>query len=66
MKSLLNKLRARLGDLWWYSQMIFVACRSGDVIQAVIGQARTHVREHLHLRHPRRLRQDQVLRFPQI
>ena len=37
MKSLLNRLHARLGDLWWYSLMIFVACRSGDVIQAFIG-----------------------------
>lgn len=37
MKALLDKLHARLGDLWWYSLMIFVACRSGDVIQAFIG-----------------------------
>ena len=37
MKSLLNRLHARLGDLWWYSLMIFIACRSGDVIQAFIG-----------------------------
>ena len=32
-----DKLHARLGDLWWYSLMIFVACRSGDAIQAFIG-----------------------------
>jgi len=37
MKSLLDKLHTRIGDLWWYSLMIFVACRSGDVIQAFIG-----------------------------
>ena len=37
MKAFLDKLHARLGDLWWYSLMIFVACRSGDVIQAFIG-----------------------------
>lgn len=37
MKTLLDRLHARLGDLWWYSLMIFVACRSGDVIQAFIG-----------------------------
>ena len=32
-----QKLHARLGDFWWYSLMLFVACRSGDVIQAFIG-----------------------------
>ncbi len=37
MKSLLNRIHARVGDLWWYSAMIFLACRSGDVIQAFIG-----------------------------
>ncbi len=37
MKALLDRLHAKLGDLWWYSLMIFVACRSGDVIQAFIG-----------------------------
>lgn len=34
---MLKRLHARLGDFWWYSLMIFVACRSGDVIQAFIG-----------------------------
>lgn len=37
MQTFLNRLHARVGDLWWYSAMIFVACRSGDVIQAFIG-----------------------------
>ena len=37
MKALFDKLHAKLGDLWWYSLMIFVACRSGDAIQAFIG-----------------------------
>lgn len=37
MRALLDKLHSRLGDLWWYSLMIFIACRSGDVIQAFIG-----------------------------
>lgn len=37
MKALLNRLHARIGDLWWYSAMIFIACRSGDAIQAFIG-----------------------------
>ena len=32
-----EKLHAKIGDLWWYSAMIFIACRSGDVIQAFIG-----------------------------
>ena len=32
-----KRLHARLGDFWWYSLMIFVACRSGDAIQAFIG-----------------------------
>jgi len=37
MKRIIDRLHARVGDLWWYSLMIFVACRSGDVIQAFIG-----------------------------
>ena len=37
MRKLLDRLHAKLGDLWWYSLMIFIACRSGDVIQAFIG-----------------------------
>lgn len=37
MKDLLNRIHARVGDLWWYSAMIFLACRSGDAIQAFIG-----------------------------
>ena len=32
-----QKLHSRLGDFWWYSLMLFVACRSGDAIQAFIG-----------------------------
>lgn len=34
---MLKRLHQKLGDLWWYSAMIFLACRSGDVIQAFIG-----------------------------
>ena len=37
MKRALSKLHAKVGDFWWYSLMIFVACRSGDAIQAFIG-----------------------------
>ncbi len=36
MQSLKN-LRARFGDFWWWSLAIFLACRSGDVIQAFAG-----------------------------
>ena len=39
MKALLNRIHERVGDLWWYSAMIFLACRSGDAIQAFIGSA---------------------------
>ena len=34
---MLRKLHDKIGDLWWYSAMIFIACRSGDLIQAFIG-----------------------------
>jgi len=37
MTALLNRIHARVGDLWWYSAMIFVACRCGDVINAFVG-----------------------------
>lgn len=37
MTAFLNRIHARVGDLWWYSAMLFIACRSGDVIQAFIG-----------------------------
>ena len=32
-----QKLHSRLGDFWWYSLMLFAACRTGDAIQAFIG-----------------------------
>ena len=31
MTALLQRLHARLGDFWWYSLMLFVACRAADV-----------------------------------
>ncbi len=34
---LFDRLHARLGDFWWYSLMLFCACRAGDAIQAYIG-----------------------------
>ena len=35
--NLLTKLHARLGDFWWYSLMLFCACRAGDVLNAFVG-----------------------------
>lgn len=37
MKTLIEKLHARLGDFWWYSLLLFAALRVGDVINAVVG-----------------------------
>ncbi len=37
MTKFLHNLRTKLGDFWWYSLLIFLACRSGDAIQAFIG-----------------------------
>lgn len=34
---MLAKLHARLGDFWWYSLMIFCACRLGDLMNAFVG-----------------------------
>ena len=31
------KLHARLGDFWWYSLMLFCACRAADVLNAFVG-----------------------------
>ena len=33
----LSRIRARLGDFWWYSALLFVAFRLGDVVNAFIG-----------------------------
>ena len=35
--SSLGNLRARLGDLWWYTALLFVAQRVSDVINAAVG-----------------------------
>ena len=32
-----SKLHARLGDFWWYSLMIFCACRAADILNAFVG-----------------------------
>lgn len=37
MKSLLHKLHEKLGDFWWYSLMIFIACRVGDAMNVFVG-----------------------------
>lgn len=37
MLDILKKIKVRMGDFWWYSLLVFLACRSGDVIQAFIG-----------------------------
>ena len=34
---MLAKLHARLGDFWWYSLMLFCACRAGDLLNAFVG-----------------------------
>ena len=31
------KLHAKLGDFWWYSLMLFCACRAADVLNAFVG-----------------------------
>ena len=37
MKTLLQRLHAKLGDFWWYSLMIFVACRAADALNVFVG-----------------------------
>ncbi len=32
-----RKLHDKLGDFWWYSLMLFCACRAADVLNAVVG-----------------------------
>ena len=34
---MLKKLHAKLGDFWWYSIMLFCACRAADVLNAAVG-----------------------------
>ncbi len=34
---MLAKIHARLGDFWWYSLMLFCACRAADLLNAFIG-----------------------------
>ena len=37
LKKMLSPIKQRLGDLWWYTLLLFVAQQLGNVIQAVIG-----------------------------
>ncbi len=37
MTEAFNRLRTRFGELWWWSAIIFISCRFGDLINAFIG-----------------------------
>ena len=37
LRAMLAKLHARLGDFWWYSLMLFCACRAADLLNAFVG-----------------------------
>lgn len=37
MSGMLQKLKSKLGDFWWYSLMLFVACRAADLLNAFVG-----------------------------
>ena len=37
MQAFIKRLHAKLGDFWWYSLMLFCACRAADLINAYIG-----------------------------
>ena len=34
---MIARLHARLGDFWWYSLMLFCACRAADLLNAFVG-----------------------------
>ena len=34
---ILDRLHARLGDFWWYSLMLFAACRAADALNVFVG-----------------------------
>ena len=36
-RTVFAKLHARLGDFWWYSLMLFCACRAADLLNAFVG-----------------------------
>ena len=37
VRKFLSRIRAKLGDLWWYTILLFVAQRFGDVINMFVG-----------------------------
>lgn len=37
MRKLLDRLHKRMGDFWWYSLMLFCACRAADLLNAFVG-----------------------------
>ena len=37
LRNILRPIKQRLGDLWWYTFLLFVSQRTGDAINAVIG-----------------------------
>lgn len=37
IRSVFSRLHARLGDFWWYSLMLFCACRAADLLNAFVG-----------------------------
>ena len=37
MTALLDRLHSKLGDFWWYSLMLFVACRAADCLNVFVG-----------------------------
>jgi hypothetical protein len=37
MKSILHRIHARCGDIWWYAALLFIALRFGDTINMFVG-----------------------------
>ena len=37
IRDILQRLHTRMGDFWWYSLMIFCACRAADLTNAFVG-----------------------------
>ena len=37
LRAKLNALHQRMGDFWWYSLMLFLACRAADALNAFVG-----------------------------
>ena len=37
MKRFLDRIHSRLGDFWWYSLMLFLACRAADALNVFVG-----------------------------